>query len=86
MFTMFTVVFVGASMTDPEIKLLLGYIADAFSPTSGPQHYALMAEDDITEIEQKRWLKDMNVKLIPISKSDNYVEIQEFVETLHASV
>ena len=86
MFTMFTIVFVGASMTDPEIRLLLSYIADAFSPNSGPNHFALMAEEDITSVEQTRWLKDMKVQLIPISKADNYREVTEFVEALHTSM
>src|ERR1700722_13081294 len=46
-FTMFTVVFIGASMTDPEVTLLLHYIADSFSPGSGPLHYAVMAKEEI---------------------------------------
>lgn len=86
MFTMFTIVFVGASMTDPEIKLLLNYIADAFTPTAGPSHFALMAEEDITNVEKDRWLKDMKVQLIPVSKADGYAEVTEFLHTLHATV
>jgi hypothetical protein len=85
MFTMFTVVFVGASMTDPEIKLILGYIADAFAPISGPSHFALMAEEDTTETERQRWRKDMKVQVIPISKADDYAELTQFVETLHTT-
>lgn len=74
MFTMFTVVFVGASMTDAELKLLLNYISDAFATTSGPSHYALMTEEDITTVEKDRWMKDMKVNVIPVSKADNYAE------------
>lgn len=85
MFTMFTIVFVGASMADPEIKLLLSYIADAFSPTSGPSHFALMAEEDLTNVEKDRWLRDMKVQLIPVSKADNYAEVTEFIQALHGT-
>ncbi len=85
MFTMFTIVFVGASMTDPEVKLLLSYIADAFSPTSGPNHFALMAEEDVTSVEKDRWQRDMKVQLIPVSKADGYLEVTEFMQALHAS-
>lgn len=85
MFTMFTIVFVGASMTDPEIKLLLSYIADAFSPTSGPSHFALMAEEDVTGVEKDRWLRDMKVQLIPVSKANDYKDVTEFIQALHAS-
>lgn len=82
MFTMFSIVFVGASMADPEINLLMGYIADAFSSTSGPVHYALLADEDITEAERERWMKDFKVHIIKISKADNYKELTEFVQVL----
>ena len=84
MFTMFTIIFVGASMTDPEIRLLLGYIADAFAPNAGPSHYALMSEEDITQVEKDRWIKDLNVQLIPVSKAGNYAETTEFLQVLAA--
>lgn len=86
MFTMFTIVFVGASMTDPEIMLLLNYIADSFAPGSGPSHFALMVEEDITGVEKDRWFKDLNVQLIPVSKARNYAEITEFLLALQATV
>lgn len=82
MFTMFSMVFVGASMADPEINLLLGYISDAFSSTSGPMHYALLAEEDISEAERERWLKDFKVHIVKISKADNYKELTDFVHAL----
>ncbi|OPA57183.1 hypothetical protein BZY59_28705 [Pseudomonas aeruginosa] len=85
MFTMFTVVFVGASMTDPEISLLLSYIADSFSPGAGPTHYALMAEEDITQVERDRWLNDFKIQLITVSKADNYAELTEFLTALGES-
>lgn len=82
MFTMYSIVFVGASMADPEINLLLGYIADAFSSTSGPVHYALLADEDITEAERERWMKDFKVHIIKISKADDYKELTEFIQVL----
>jgi hypothetical protein len=82
MFTMFTVVFVGASMADPEISLLLSYIADSFSPNAGPTHYALMAAEDITQVEKDRWFKDFKIQLITVSKLDNYAELTEFLHEL----
>jgi hypothetical protein len=86
MFTMFTVVFVGASMTDPEIMLLLNYIADSFTPGSGPSHFALMVEEDITGVEKDRWFADLNVQLIPVSKANDYAEIVEFLRALQATL
>ncbi len=81
-FTMFPVVFVGASMADPEINLLLGYIADSFSTTSGPRHYALLAKEDITVVEKERWASDFKVQIIEVSKEDNYAEVTQFLEEL----
>lgn len=82
MFTMFTIVFIGTSMTDPELMLLLNYIADSFSPTSSPCHFVLLAQEDINEVEKKRWFKDFNVQVVPISKDDNYREATEFLQAL----
>lgn len=82
-FTMFTMVFVGTSMTDPEVNLLLHYIADAFTPGSGPVHYALMADEDTTAVERDRWFRDLNVQIVPISKAGNYAELEQALRTLH---
>lgn len=84
MFTMFTLVLVGTSMTDPELLLLLNYIADSFSPTASPCHFALLAQEDINDVERKRWFKDFNVQVVPISKADNYKEATELLEALKA--
>ena len=86
MFTMFTIVFVGVSMSDPEIKILLSQIGDAYSESAGPSHFALMAEDDVTNVEKQRWLRDMKVQIIPVSKADNYKEVTEFMQALHTVV
>ena len=60
-------------------------ILDAFATTFGPNHYALMTEEDITVVERDRWMKDMKVNVIPVSKADNYAEVTEFLRELHKS-
>jgi hypothetical protein len=82
MFQMFSIVFVGASMADPEITLLLGYIADSFSSGSGPIHYALLAEEDISDAERERWYADFKVQVVKVSKADNYREVTELLQAL----
>ena len=84
LFTMFTIVFVGASMTDPELTLLLNYISDAFTPSSGPSHFALMAQEDVTQVEKDRWFKDFNIQLITVSKANDYAELTKFLVALQA--
>jgi len=74
----------GASMTDPEIMLLLNYVADSFAPGSGPSHFALMAEEDVTSVEKDRWFKDFNIQLIPVSKADHYRDVTEFLLSLQS--
>jgi len=85
MFTMYTMVIIGSSLVDPELRLLLGYISDVFLPTSGPQHYALVAEEDVGEVEQQQWRKDFNVNVIPVSKASDYAEVTEFLNALGAA-
>lgn len=70
-------------MTDPEVRLLLGYISEVFTPSGGPTHYALMTEEEVTEVEKIRWLKDSRVQFLPVSKANNYADITEFVAALH---
>lgn len=84
MFTMYTIIFVGASMADPEVLLLLNFIADAFSAGSGPSHFALMPEEDTTGVERERWFKDLNVQVIPVSKARDHAEVTEALLALAA--
>ena len=83
MFTTSTVIFIGASMSDPELKLLLSFIASSFKP-NGPPHFAVMAHEDMSGVEMERWRKDFNVQFIPISKADNYSDVTRFLEALKA--
>jgi SIR2-like domain len=82
MFSMYSMIFVGASMTDPEINLMLNYLADTFSPNSGPIHYAALTKEKVNEVEKERWFKDFNVRIIPVSSADEYKELPEFLAAL----
>ncbi|MEB0114276.1 SIR2 family protein [Variovorax sp. RTB1] len=80
-FTVFTVVIVGASLSDPETKLLLNYIADAF-PGASPNHFALMSKEDVTGVEKDHWYAEFNVQFVPLSKDNDYSETTEFLQAL----
>ena len=45
-----------------------------------------MAEDDVTNVEKERWLRDMKVQIIPVSRADDYKEVTEFMQALHTVV
>jgi len=84
MFTTTSIIFVGTSLVDPELKLLLQSIASAFQ-SGGPLHYAVMAREEMTTIEMERWRKDFNIQFIPISKDNGYADLQSFLEVLAAT-
>lgn len=81
-FTLNTVFFVGVSLNDPELIVLLDYLADTFEPGSAPIHYALVAEHEINEVERERWRKDYLVQVIPISSENNYEQVPQAMEAL----
>jgi hypothetical protein len=80
-FTMYSVIFLGSSLADPELRLLLNYINAAF-PQGGIQHYALMSGTNVGRTEQGRWLKDYNMRIIEISDKNDYEDIDEFLKLL----
>lgn len=80
-FTMYTVIFLGSSLDDPELRLLLNYINAAF-PEGGIQHYALMSVKNISKTEQGRWLKDYNMRIVEVSPDKNYQDLDTFLEIL----
>ena len=80
-FTMYSVIFIGSSLQDPELRLLLNYVNAAF-PEGGIPHYALMTADEAGETERRRWGKDYNMKIISISPDDNYGDIGRFLKIL----
>jgi SIR2-like domain len=82
MFSMYTMIFIGASMTDPELNLMLNYVSSTFLPESGPVHYAVLTKEKVTEVEKERWFKDFNIRVVPVSSADEYQELTEFVVAL----
>jgi hypothetical protein len=82
MFSVYTIIFIGASMTDPEINLMLNYIASTFPPDSGPTHYAAMTKEKMTEVERERWFRDFKIQIISVSSADEYAELTEFLVAL----
>jgi hypothetical protein len=86
MFSMYTVIFVGASMTDPELNLMLNYVSSTFQPDTAPIHYAALTKEEITEVEKERWFKDFNIKIIPVSSADEFAELVEFIKMVGAPV
>jgi hypothetical protein len=81
LFSTCNVLFFGASLKDPELKLMLSYIHNIFHGGS-PDHFALINQADITSTEIDRWRKDYNINIIPYDPKNNHKEVEEFVEEL----
>ena len=80
-FTMYSVIFIGSSLQDPELRLLLNYVNAAF-PEGGIPHYALMTSEEAGETERQRWGKDYNMKIVPIKSDDSFADIDRFLTIL----
>ena len=80
-FTMYSVLFIGCSLEDPELRLLLNYINAAF-PEGGTPHFALMSTETTGVTERNRLKRDYNIKIIPISPENNYGDVDIFLEIL----
>lgn len=76
-----SILFVGASLNDPELLLLLGYIHNIFHGGS-PTHYALLSETSITQTEIDRWRKDFNIECITYNPKENHKELEEYLQNL----
>jgi hypothetical protein len=85
-FTLNTVLFIGVSLNDPELLVMLDYLADTFEPGSRPIHYALIAEEEINPVEKERWLKDYLIQIVPISSANDYADVPGAIEALMNSV
>jgi len=81
LFSTCNVLFFGASLKDPELKLMLSYIHNIFHGGS-PDHFALINQEEITGTEIDRWRKDFNINIIPYDPKDNHKEVEEFVGEL----
>ncbi len=79
-FTMNTILFLGVSFADPELRLLLGYLHDAFY--GGRTHFALVPETDFSETLVNRWRKDFGIECLCYKPTRNHPEVHKFVQSL----
>jgi hypothetical protein len=85
LFTTKTILFLGSSLSDPELKLLLSFIHSSFHG-GGPTHYALMSEKDMNPVEADSWRKNFNIQIIPYSPEDNHSQVLEFLKEISTLV
>ncbi|UZD21804.1 SIR2 family protein [Algoriphagus halophytocola] len=76
-----SILFLGVSLDDPELTLLLRYIHNIFHGGT-PNHYALLPKDKITATEIENWRKDFNIHIITYDPKDNHVEVAGFIDEI----
>lgn len=80
-FTTHTVLFLGASLDDPEVTLLLEYLHDSFHG-GGQRHFALVPTASFSNVVAKRWLRDFRVDCIRYQATSGHPEVHEFLREL----
>lgn len=84
-FTTKTVLFLGVSFSDPETRLLLSFLHDAFYG-SAPKHYALVPRPYMSNTAANRWYKDFRIHCIQYNPSDGtHPEIDVFLDELKSA-
>jgi SIR2-like protein len=80
-FTTKSILFLGASLSDPETRLMLAFLHDAFHG-SGSRHYALVSSTDFSETLASRWRKDYKVQLLTYDPTTGRPEVGAFLNML----
>lgn len=81
LFTTNSILFLGSSLTDPELNLLLSFLKHAYHD-GGPKHFALIDETRISGIVAERWRKDYGINIITYNPSDNHKQVLQFITLL----
>ena len=80
-----TVLFVGASLTDPDVTLVLESISETFGG-KGPHHYALLPRREAGDTESDHWRDFFGIRLLQYSASKGHPEVDEFLDQLKRKV
>lgn len=85
LFTSTSFLFVGASFTDPDIRLLMGFLHDAFHKNTPPQ-FALIPENEKERAEVNQIYHDYKMHLIALPEKDYENNVIEFLKELKARI
>jgi hypothetical protein len=80
-FTTTTFLFVGTSMTDPDLKLMLSFVYSAFHGKT-PPHVALMPASSINAVVEKAYFENYRIRLVPIDDAKMTESIVKFMKKL----
>ncbi len=78
-----SIVFIGTSFTDPDFLLLMRYLHTAYHG-GGPQHYILISEEEILDVEARHFMQEFKLHSIKYNPENNREQILQFAEALQA--
>lgn len=81
LFTTTSFLFVGCSLSDPDLRLLLGFLHSAFHGDT-PTCYALVPSDERLSAEDKVFFHDFSIHVVPIDSENKTVSITSFLKEL----
>ena len=80
-FTTNRILFLGASLDDFDLRLLLGFLFTAYHGKT-PIHYALLSEQEKTEAEASALFHDFNIHVLTYNNEDQTVGVCRWLDSL----
>ena len=80
-----TVFFIGTSLVDPDVKLILESVSESFTG-KGPLHFALLPEKETADMEVIHWRDFFGIQLLRYKATKGHPEIDFFLEKLRDEV
>ncbi|MBA3871066.1 MAG: SIR2 family protein, partial [Anaerolineae bacterium] len=79
--TSFQILFLGFSLNDPDINLLMEQI-QAITNGYTPTHYALIPKSEITNLKKTNYRKKYNIEILSYAPSSDYREVGDFLQLI----
>lgn len=81
-FTTTSFLFLGCSLSDPDLRLLLGFLHSAFHGDT-PKHYALVPSNERSDAEDKVFSQEFKIHVVAIDPMNREKEILKFLKDLN---
>lgn len=85
LFTTNSFLFIGASLADPDLRMLLAFLHSAFHGDTAT-HYALVPKNERLNAEDRVLFKDFSIHVIPIDPSRRKEEVVDFLNEIRKRI
>jgi hypothetical protein len=80
-----TVLFVGTSLNDVDVRLVLESVSESFSG-KGPRHYAIVPSQSISDAELQHWREFFGIHLLLYRATKGHPQVDQILDTLAKKV